>query len=146
MRRIASVLAGFALVFALGTAVPSMAAASAATTVVVTPADLVSGAPSPGQFVEINQSGGGGGVGIVFGPGVPPLGLGSLQLSVTGTRDHWSVYNYDHIGTALSAITALSYSTYTDNGTTAPVLQMEINPGNTTGTDARVTYSTLNFE
>jgi len=83
---------------------------------------------------------------MVFGPGIPPLGLGSLQLSVTGTADHWSVYNYDHMSTALSTITALSYWTYTDNATTAPTLQMEINPGNTTGTDAGVTYSTLNFE
>jgi hypothetical protein len=67
-------------------------------------------------------------------------------MTVTGTADHWSVFNYDHDGTQLSNITALGYSTYSDNATTAPILQMEINPGNTTGTDAGVTYSTLNFE
>jgi len=83
---------------------------------------------------------------MVFGPGTPPLGLGSLQLSVAKNTDHWSVYNYDHMGMALSAITALSYSTYTDNSITTPDLQMEINPGNSSGADAGVTYSTLNFE
>lgn len=146
MRRIVSVLAGAALVLAMSVAIPSLASASTSTTVVVTSTDLVTGTPSPGQFKVINQGGGGGSVGMVFGPGTPPLGLGSLQLSTTGTTDHWSVYNYDHVGTALSAITALSYSTYTDNTTTAPVVQLEINPGNTTGTDAGVTYSTVNFE
>jgi hypothetical protein len=83
---------------------------------------------------------------MVVGPATPPLGVGSLQLTVTGSADHWSVYNYDHIGTKLSDITALGYSTYADNGTTDPNLQIEINPGNTSGTDAGVTYSTLNFE
>ncbi len=67
-------------------------------------------------------------------------------MTVTGAADHWSVYNYDHEGTKLSDIVALGYSTYSDNATTAPILQMEINPGNTTGTDAGATYSTLNFE
>ena len=116
------------------------------TKVVVAPPDLVTGSPLPGQFVVINQSSGQGGVGIVYGPATPPLGLGSLQLTVTGASDHWSVYNYDHIGTKLSDISALGYSTYTDNGITDPILQMEINPGNTAGIDAGVTYSTLNFE
>jgi hypothetical protein len=116
------------------------------TTVVVSPTDLVTGAPSQGQFVVINQSSGLGGVGMVYGPATPPRGVGSLQLNVTAAADHWSVYNYDHIGTKLSDITAIGYSTYTDNSTTDPVLQIEINPGNATGTDAGVTYSTLNFE
>ena len=116
------------------------------TTVVVGPADLVNSNPSQGQFVSINQSSGLGGVGMVYGPGTPPRGVGSLQLDVTNTTDHWSVYNYDHIGTKLSDITMLGYSTHTDNATTDPVLQLEINPGNTSGVDAGVTYSTLSFE
>jgi hypothetical protein len=145
MRRATAIGAGAALVLALSVAIPATASASA-TTVVVTSADLVTGIPSPGQFVVINQSGGHGGVGMVIGPATPPVGVGSLQLTVTGATDHWSVYNYDHIGTKLTDITALGYSTYTDNGTTDPILQIEINPGNTTGTDSGVTYSTLNFE
>ena len=134
---------------AVSLAIPSVASASTATTattVVVSSAGLVTGSPAPGQFVVINQSGGLGGVGLLFGPATPPLGSGSLQMAVTGSGDHWSVYNYDHVGTKLSDITALGYSTYTDNSTTDPILQMEINPGNTTGADAGVTYSTLNFE
>ena len=66
---------------------------------------------------------------MVYRPASPPRGVGSLQLNVTSPTDHWSVYNYDHIGTPLADITALGYSTYTDNNTTAPILQMEINPG-----------------
>ena len=145
MRRIISVAVGAALILGLSVAIPSVASAST-TTMTVSSADLVTGSPAPGQFVVTNQSGGLGGVGLVFGPATPPNGKGSLQMTVTGTADHWSVYNYDHEGTKLSDITVLGYSTYSDNATTAPILQMEINPGNTTGTDAGVTYSTLNFE
>jgi len=121
------------------------------TTVIVSPTDLVNGTPSPGQFVVINQSGGLGGVGMVFGPATPPRGVGSLQLTVTAAADHWSVYNYDHIGTKLSDITALGYSTYTDTSTYAPLLQIEINPGTPSpagaGADCpALSYSTLNFE
>jgi hypothetical protein len=146
MRRIVSVGIGTALVLAMVMAIPSVASASTPTTVTVSSSDLVTGSPGPGQFVVLNQSGGLGGVGLVFGPATPPLGQGSLQMSVTGAADHWSVYNYDHIGTKLSDLTALGYYSYTDNSTTDPVLQIEINPGNTTGIDAGVTYSTLNFE
>ncbi len=145
MRRIISVGVGAVLMLGLSIAIPSVASAST-TTVTVSSDDLVTGSPAPGQFVVINQSGGLGGVGLVFGPATPPLGLGSLQMNVTGAADHWSVYNYDHTGTKLAGITALSYWTYTDNATTSPILQMEIDPGNTSGTDAGVTYSTLNFE
>jgi hypothetical protein len=147
MRKIVSLGAGAALVLGLGLAVPLAAKATTATTVVVTNSDLVSAAPSAGEFVVINQGSTASAAPInVTGPATPPLGQGSLQMSVSGTSDHWSVYNYDHMGTPLSAITALSYSTYTDNTTTAPALQLEINPGNTAGTDAGVSYSTVNFE
>lgn len=145
MRRIISIGVGAALATVVSLAIPSVAMA-ATSTVVVSSANLVTGSPAPGDFVTVNQSSGIGGVGLVFGPSTPPLGTGSLQMTVAGTADHWSVYNYDHIGTRLSDLTSLGYSTYSDNSTTAPVLQVEINPGNTSGTDAGVTYSTLNFE
>ena len=146
MRKVISAIVGAAVMLVLSVAVPSSAWASKGSTVIVSSSDLVTGSPAPGQFVVLNQSGGLGGVSLTFGPATPPLGVGSLQMTVTGTADHWSVYNYDHIGTKLSDITALGYSTYTDNVTTDPILQIEINPGNTTGTDAGVTYSTLNLE
>lgn len=142
-RWMAGTVVGLALIAA---AIAGSASASTTTTVVVTPADLTTAAPTAtGQFVVIDQKSGGGsggGAQIVSGPGAPPLGASSLQLSVTGSSDHWSVYNYDHIGTKLSDITALSYATYTDNTTTAPALQMEINPE----PGGSVQYATLNFE
>jgi hypothetical protein len=78
----------------------------------------------------------------------PTPSQGSLQLTTTGTGSHWSVFNEDHGGTPLTAITALSYSTYSNDpgDTEDPGLQLVIDPGNTTGIDAGVTYSTLNFE
>ncbi len=125
----------------------SDAGATTTTTVVVGPSELISTPPTgPGQFVAIDNGDGSGSVGLVAGPGVPPLGVGSLQLSTTGTGSHWTVYNYDWMGTPLSALTTLGYSTFTTSSTTDPALQIEIDPGNTTGTDAGVTYSTLNFE
>lgn len=147
MQKIVATITGIALVVALSIAMPSIASAQP-TTVIVNPSDLIlpPAIPSTGQFEVLNQSGGQGTVGIVSGPATPPAGTGSLQLTVTGPADHWSVYNYDHLGTKLSDITTLGYSTYTDNNTLDPGLQMEIDPGNTTGTDAGVTYSTLNFE
>lgn len=118
---------------------------------VVLPSDLVSEpVPGTGQFVPINQSGGAGSVSIGIPPEQPILEvgaqLGALELVVTGPSDHWSVYNYDQIGTSLSSISTLGYSTYTNATPTAPMLQMEINPGNESGIDAGVTYSSLNFE
>lgn len=152
MRKILYAAVGIAL--AAGIATPMMAMGADSTTVVVTGADLTTTtAPGPNQFAVIDQKNGGGsggGVSTVPGPATAPLNKGSLQLAVAGTADHWSVYNYDHTGTLLSDITALSYSTYTDNTTTAPAMQLEINPGvpaaSCTGCVSGKTYSTLNFE
>ena len=73
---------------ALGLGLVGVGPASAATTtttVTVTPSQLLYNTPptAAGQFVAINQSGKLGSVGIVVGPATPPLGSGSLQLSVT---------------------------------------------------------------
>lgn len=116
--------------------------------VIVTSADLITppSLPSPGQFEVINEGDGTGGVSVVSSGPTPSQG--SLQLTTTGTGSHWSVFNEDHGGTPLTAITALSYSTYSNDpgDTEDPGLQLVIDPGNTTGIDAGVTYSTLNFE
>ena len=126
MRKTIYAAAGAVLV--IGIAAPGWAFAAGPTTVEVT--SLATAPPTgPNQFVAINQSGATGDVSLVSGPATPPLGAGSLQMSVSGSTDHWSVYNYDHDGAALSAITALSYSTYTDNTTTAPALQLADQPG-----------------
>ncbi len=122
--------------------VPAAAAAGAPSdpTVVVTPADLVSASPTTGQFLVTNESGGGGSVSIVSGPAGGPS-AGSLQMSTTGTSDHWDAFNYDYEGAALSSISTLSYSAYTNN---APdydpdfQLQADLSPS--------ITFSTVNYE
>ena len=160
LRRVVTLAVGSALAAALGTVLTPLAASAAPPsptpiTVTVGPANLVECPPtveclpsSPRQFSVVNQSGGTGSVSLVSGPAPPPDGTtGSLQMSLTADGDHWTVFNDDHVGTPLSALTALSYFTYTDTLPYAPTLQLEINPGNTTGgPDEGVTYSTLNFE
>ncbi len=155
MRRSVSLGAGVLLVLSLGvTPLTSVTAGAAtATNVLVTNADLIPNAlPGPGQFAVINQGGTStGGAVNVLGPATPPLGVGSLQMTVTGTSDHWSVYTDDWAGTPLSSITSLGYSTFTTNTLTDPALQVVINPGTpssagfTAGCISK-SYSTLNFE
>ncbi len=127
----------------------SPAGLSASQLAVVTSADLIPypGTPSQGQFEVINNGDGTGAVSDVSNG--PTASQGSLQMTTTGSGSHWSVFNEDHGSTALSAITALSYETETNDtgGSLDPGLQLVIDPGNTTsGPDQGVTYSTLNFE
>jgi hypothetical protein len=49
---------------------------------------------------------------FVSGPGTAPLGNGSFEISTPTGSDKGFLFNYDHVGTALSSITAISYSTY----------------------------------
>lgn len=154
-------LVSSALALMLGTlagfAASAPSASATTTTVVVNQSDLISppvASPAPGQFDVINQGDSTGSVSLVTGPGSAPNGVGSLQLSTTDSGSHWSVYTDDWSGTALSAITSLSYTTYTTNGGPSedPVLQLVIDPGtaSSAGTSAGCptfkTYSTLNFE
>ena len=158
MRRIVAAGAGASLVLAtimaVNVAMASVASASPATTV-VTASDLYgfscsNVAPSgTGQFNVIDEISGcnhpsvrsSGGVSVVSTPG-PSAQQGSLQLTVAGTNDHWAAFNYDNDGTSLSAITELSYSTYTSDGgpDTDPSLQLVIDPGsaNSRGTRGRL--------
>jgi hypothetical protein len=53
---------------------------------------------------------------FVKGPGVPAPGNGSLRFTTPAGTDKAYLYNYDHIGTALSDITGLAYSTYRTAG------------------------------
>jgi hypothetical protein len=47
-----------------------------------------------------------------YGPGDPPLGVGSFEMSTTDVLDHGTLFNFDHVDTRLDAINAISYSTY----------------------------------
>jgi hypothetical protein len=58
---------------------------------------------------------------FVVGPATPPLGTGSGQLSVGSDGDSGAQFRQTAFnGTRLDELTALSYSTYTSNDTTAP--------------------------
>ena len=166
MRRIIAAGAGvsliLAMVHAVNVATPSLASASPSVTV-VTSADLYGfsctnvGPSGTGQFNVIDEGAcpSGGGISVVSTP-APTADQGSLQLTVNGTADHWAAFSYDHDGVALSAITSLSYSTYTTNGgpSTSPILQLVINPGTPSAAGIAAncpnspppSYSTLNFE
>ncbi|MFC5270971.1 T9SS type A sorting domain-containing protein [Adhaeribacter terreus] len=63
---------------------------------------------------------------FVQGPGVPPLGCGSLQFTTPAGTDKAFLYNYDHIGTELSDISGLAYSTYRTAGSAAQVASINI--------------------
>jgi len=139
------------------------AASASPTTTVVTSSDLYGftctneAPPGTGQFNVIDEGAcpSGGGVSVVSTP-APSAQQGSLQLTVNGSSDHWAAFNYDHDGVALSAITSLSYSSYTTNGgpSTSAILQLVINPGTPSAAGIAAncpnspppSYSTLNFE
>ena len=104
--------------------------AAVCNTVVVTGDDVVRLAhgttPPAGTHWALftRQSGAGD---FVVGPGTPPSGVGSLSLQTPGTPpnglDKVYLFNYDHIGTPLSSIDKISYSTYRDAISTATPVQ-----------------------
>lgn len=48
------------------------------------------------------------------GPGDPPRGVGSFEMSTLVSDDHGTLFNFDHVNTRLDAINAIGYSTYRD--------------------------------
>lgn len=74
-----------------------------------------SGATGSGQFVP--------------GPGSPPAGVGSANLTVDSSADGWMVGTAAFAGVRLADIDALSYATYRTAGdaSLAPALQFSIN-------------------
>jgi hypothetical protein len=61
---------------------------------------------------------------FITGPGNPPLGVGSFQMGTVLATDKGTLFNYDHVGTKLTNITAISYATYRDPASTAPADQL----------------------
>jgi hypothetical protein len=86
---------------------------------------------------------------FVVGPGNPPMGVGSLELRTPLLTDKVSLFNYDHVGTPLTSIDAMGYSTYRDptSVTTSPYqvpsinIQVDSNGPNVVGG-----FTTLVFE
>lgn len=79
------------------------------------------------------------------GPASPPLGLGSYEIVTPTGTDKGTLFNYDHVGTPLSSITAIAYSTYrtaADNPAQVAAinLQVDVNGSEAGG------FTTLVFE
>jgi hypothetical protein len=62
-------------------------------------------------------------IAFVEGPDNPPLGVGSLEMGTTASQDKAQLFNYDHIGTALADIDAISYATYRSSASTNSAAQ-----------------------
>src|SRR5688572_3491357 len=63
---------------------------------------------------------------FVPGPGIPPMGCGSFQLTTISGAEKVFLFNYDHIGTRLSDINAISYSTYRTVGSLQQVAALNL--------------------
>jgi hypothetical protein len=80
--------------------------AAVASTIVVDPASM-------GNWTFQQDSGLSGAGSFVAGPGTPPLGQGSAQLSESDPASSEILFNYlTNVGTPLSNISALSYQSY----------------------------------
>jgi len=112
-------LVAIAIVVSLMTLPASGILAAAGTTVVVTPANMHGWA-----FIDDN---GHGGVGqMVSGPGTPPLGSGSAELSLSASNQGYMLATGAYTGTKLSDITNLGYSSYQSGPLLAISLQFDI--------------------
>lgn len=78
------------------------------------------------------------------GPATPPAGIGSLELTTPTGADKVFLFNYEHIGTRLDAIDAMSYATYRTTGSLQQVtaLNIEVDYNG----DAPGGFTTLVFE
>lgn len=133
------------LVVALMMALVGSTASASSTTEVVTPADVTLQAentPPTDEWVAYFRNAGS--HAFVLGPATPPLGTGSLQLTTPTSADKITVFNFQHIGTKLSDITAIGYATYRISGQASQVasinIQVDVNGGATGG------FTTLVFE
>jgi hypothetical protein len=63
---------------------------------------------------------------FVEGPDTPPLGNGSFQLSTAGSSDKGFLFNFDHVGTTLASIDAISYGTYRSAGNLQQVASLNV--------------------
>ena len=121
------------------------AAVAACTTEVITEDDIVRQAentPPTNEWVLYTRNAGNGT--FHTGPATPPLGVGSLELITPTDEDKVTLFNYEHIGTPLSGINQILYSTYRTAGSEQQVaslnLQVDVNGSAPGG------FTTLVFE
>lgn len=82
---------------------------------------------------------------FVTGPETAPLGAGSLELSTPTGADKIYAFNYDHTGTALSDVNAISYSTYRSAGNLQQVAALNVEV-DVNGPEVAGGYTVLVFE
>lgn len=133
------------------TDVPSSSAASHAdepsSTVVVTEADVArqaEGTPPTNNWVIYTRNVGAG----VFrdGPASPPGGTGSFETTTPSGSDKVYMFNYDHIGTALSDIDGIGYWTYRAAGMAQQVTSLNVEIDRNGGAFETGDYAVLVFE
>jgi hypothetical protein len=140
-----TLFAVLALTVSFATATPNFAALVDCDHVVVTGADIVEQAentPPTNNWVLYKRAAGDGEVRT--GPATPPSGIGSYEMVTPTGADKATLFNFDHIGTSLSAIDKIGYSTYRTTGdapqVTALNIQVDINGAGPGG------FTTLVFE
>jgi hypothetical protein len=129
---------------------PSATLSPGNNTVVVREADIArqaeNSAPTQAWVFYVRNAGSGA---FVAGPGSPPLGTGSFQISTAGSSDKGFLFNFDHTGVAISSIDAISYSTYistpgSSDARQAPSINIQIDKNG--GTFETGDFATLVFE
>lgn len=136
----------FSIILAAMLSMSLMAVVAADSTTVVTEEDIArqaEGTPPTKSWVMYTRAAGTGA--FRSGPTAPPIGVGSLELVTTTGADKVYLFNYNHIGTVLGDIDAISYATYRSAGSAQQVagLNMVIDFN---GPDAAAGFSTLVFE
>jgi hypothetical protein len=123
----------------------SVSASGTAQVITITDADIArqpENTPPSRNWVLYTRTAGAG----VFrsGPGSPPLGIGSLELTTPTGADKVTLFNYDEIGTRLADVSSMSYATFRTSGSLQQVasINMEVDyNGPATGG-----FATLVFE
>jgi hypothetical protein len=140
-----TLLAVLALTVSFATATPNFAALVDCDHVVVIGSDIVEqpeNTPPTNNWVLYKRNAGDGDVRT--GPATPPSGVGSYEMVTPTGNDKATLFNFDHIGTALSDIDKLGYSTYRSTGNdqqvTALNIQVDVNGAAAGG------FTTLVFE
>ena len=82
---------------------------------------------------------------MVTGPATPPGGTGSFRMSTPLSNYKATLFNFEHIGTPLSSINAIAYSTYRTAGELQQVAALNI-AVDFNGPDVAGGFATLVFE
>ena len=129
-----------------GTARTDVATAAVDQTILVTESDIVrqpENTPPAGTWVLYTRLAGTGAFRI--GPTTPPLGLGSIEFATPTGADKVTLFNYEQVGTPLSEVSSMSYSTFRTAGALQQVAALNIQVDHN-GPAAPGGFTTLVFE